>query len=112
MGVDLDFTAPARDVLAVRCEVIDDGRVSRLGRYLRALLAAVFSHPVGTGSGPAVPAYLIVERADTGAELLRLRSDLQDTALLQHVQGHLDSLTVGEFCEQWGVQRPVTIPVR
>jgi hypothetical protein len=113
MGVDLDFAAPARDVLSVRRETIDDGRAARVGRYLRALLAAVFVYPElpgAAGSGPAVPAYLVVECINTGDEVLRLRSDLQDVALLQHVLGHVETLTVGEFCDQWGVDRHLAAP--
>ena len=113
MGVDLDFAAPARDVLSVRWETIDDGRAARVGRYFRALLAAVFVYPEvpgGVGAGPAVPAYLVVQCSDSGDEVLRLRSDLQDVALLQHVRGHVETLTVGEFCDQWGVDRHVAAP--
>jgi hypothetical protein len=110
MAVDLDLTAPAVDVLSVRCEAIDDGRLARVGRYLRALAAVVFVYPGGNESGPAVPAYLIVECTQTGEELLRLRSDLQDAPLLQHVLGHVASLTVGDFCHQWGVDLPAPVP--
>jgi hypothetical protein len=110
MAVDLDLAAPAVDVLSVRCEAIDDGRMARIGRHLRALAAIVLVHPGGTGSGPAVPAYLIVECTRTGEELLRLRSDLSDAPLMQHVLGHIASLTVGDFCRQWGVDLPVAIP--
>jgi hypothetical protein len=112
MDVDLDRVALAGEVLTVRCEAIDDGRAARLGRYLRALVAVVFAYPSGNESGPAVPAFLIVERIDTGAVILRLRSDLQDAPLLQHVQGHLASLTVGKFFEQWGVDLPVVTPAQ
>jgi hypothetical protein len=111
MAVDLDRSALAGDVLTVRCEAIDDGRFRRIARYLRALVAVVFVYPSGNESGPAVPAFLIVERIDTGAELLRLRSDLQDAPLMQHVQGHLASQTVAQFCEQWGVDLPVAAPI-
>jgi hypothetical protein len=112
MDVDLDRSALAGEVLTVRCETIDDGRVARLRRHLRALLAVVFVYPSGNESGPAVPAFLVVERIDTGAEILRLRSDLRDAPLLLHVQGHLASLTVGKFFEQWGVDLPVVIPAQ
>jgi hypothetical protein len=47
---------------------------------------------------------------NSGAEVLRLRSDLQDVALLQHIRGHVETLTVGQFCDQWGVDRHVAAP--
>jgi hypothetical protein len=112
MAVDLNLAAPARDVLSVRCEAIDDGRAARTRRYLRALVAILVSYPGRNDSGPAVPAFLIVDRTDTGEELLRLRSDLQDAPLLEHVRGHIESLTVGEFCRQWGVDLPYGVPAQ
>jgi hypothetical protein len=103
MAVDLDMGAPARDVLSVRWETIDDGRLARMGRYLWVLWRMVLVHPDAGDGGPRVPAFLVAVRRDTGEVLVRLRSDLRDTALMQYVQGQAETKTAGEFCEQWGV---------
>jgi hypothetical protein len=100
----MDPDAPAGDVLVLRTQPVRDGLFGAAGRLVAALFVMAFA---GDGAdaqrGPAVPCFFVVARRDTGEELLRLRSDLHDGDLEEHLADQLRTLTAGGFCDEWGI---------
>jgi hypothetical protein len=103
MSVDPD--APANRLLTADLVTPPPaGKWTGAGRFVGAL--------VGVATGAANPEDaaarrdVLVTRRDTGATVLHVDSDINtgaDETLLDHVRGQLDTLTLGQFLDRWGV---------
>jgi len=100
--MDLDLGASAGAVLAADLVATPRARWWTNAGLLVSVVLGALAHGDWPG-GPTVRAFLVVTRQDTGVELLRLRTDTDDAALLEHVRRQFDELTVGEFFDRWGI---------
>lgn len=99
----MNLDRPARDLLDARVEAVADSPLRRAGRIVTAVAASAVAGLGDATSGPAVPAHLVVFRRDDGTVVLRVETNLLDQHLPAHVRAQLDTLTVAQFYERWGV---------
>jgi hypothetical protein len=102
MSIDLDTRAGdvfAADIVATRSAL----RWTAVRVFASSVICALLDMS-GSRPQPVIEAaHLVVTRLDTGEEVWRTSAHVADLDLKTHVLRQLDELTVGEFCDAWGI---------